>query len=142
MITITEISTKRPIETETFTRKDGTPGSSFCRWVKIEGNDNPVKVKSFNRQFLESLQPGQHNVKSEYKGTYTLEAPKKPFGGGRQRPQYTLEEYNKLFEYGLDHMANIIKCSDNPPFREAIEANFNSFFATWFIGAKDCGIKV
>jgi hypothetical protein len=143
MIKITAVSEKRPVEKETFTRKDGQTGECWKRWVMVEGKQEPVSVKAFNQQFINDLKPGQYNVKGEYKGTYTLEAPKKGFGGGgRGRTQYSLEEYNKLYDYGIDRLCNMIASTKSEEFSDTLKASFSSLFGTWFIGATNSGVKV
>jgi hypothetical protein len=140
MIKITAVSEKRPVEKETFTRKDGQTGECWKRWVKLEGKEEAVQVKAFSQQFINDLNPGEYNVKNEYKGAYTLEAPKKSFGGGgggRGRTQYSIEEYNKLYDYGLK---KIVKLSSQTSMID--KDNISSFFGTWFIGATNSGVKV
>jgi hypothetical protein len=87
-----------------------------------QGNEYEVRKDDFTNR-----QTGQRTI------SYMIEKEKKRWGASK-KPSYTKKEYNDLFLYALN------KCGIVVP--ELTQENKCKIFATYFIGAKDAGVKI
>ena len=119
-----------------------TTGKSYTvrHWncdVEVNGQVVTSEIKSFDTSlFLEANKEYEAEAKT-FNNTTSYQIVKEKTGGGFSRiPKvtYSLKEYNDLFLHSLK------KCSIDVAFLS--EENRCKIFATYFIGIKDCGIKI
>ena len=91
-------------------------------------------VKTMQKNFNLELQEYEADVQT-YNGiqSYMIKKEKSGFSEYK-KPTYTKDEYDRLFDYALN------KCQIKP--LSLSEDNKCKIFATYFIGAKDSGVKI